>query len=160
MNGDQCEPVRVSRRIDAPAADIFRILADPRRHPDIDGSAMLRGVVSSAVISGVGDLFVMRMHTSRLGDYEMNNRVVGYQPNRAISWEPHAGRGHPRAGTWWGQRWSFELTPDGPNATIVTEIYDCSHAPQRDRADIDNGTAWIEDMTKTLQRLDDLSHRR
>ncbi len=30
------------------------------------------------------------------------------------------------AGALGGQRWSFELTPDGPDATIVTEIFDCS----------------------------------
>ena len=37
---------------------------------------MLRGAASSAVISGVGDVFVMKMHYSELGDYEMNNHVV------------------------------------------------------------------------------------
>jgi hypothetical protein len=26
------------------------------------------------------------------------------------------------------------LTPDGPDATVVTEIYDCSRAPEEDRA--------------------------
>jgi hypothetical protein len=58
----------------------------------------------------------------------------------------------------WGQRWSFELTPDGPDATIVTEIYDCSRAPAEERADMDGGTVWIESITKTktktLERLD------
>jgi hypothetical protein len=105
---------------------VFRILADPRSHPGIDGSGMLRGAVSGAVISGVGDVFVMKMYYSELGDYEMNNHIVEFEPNRRIGWEPEAGRGHPEAGGAWGQRWSFELTPDGPDATIVTEIYDCS----------------------------------
>lgn len=159
MKEDKRKPVMVARRIGAPAADLFRILTDPRSHPDIDGSGMLRGAVSWAVISGVGDVFVMRMHASRLGDYEMNNHVVEYEPDRRIGWEPEAGRGHPRSGRSWGQRWSFELTPDGPDATIVTEIYDCSRAPEQERAGIDNGNAWIESMTKTLERLDALSSR-
>lgn len=68
------------------------------------------------------------MHLSGLGDFEMNNHVVEYQLHRRIGWEPHAGKGHPRAGRFWGQRWSFELTPAGPDATIVTEIYDCCRA--------------------------------
>jgi hypothetical protein len=41
MTADEYQPVRVSRRIEAPAADIFRVLADPRRHLEIDGSGML-----------------------------------------------------------------------------------------------------------------------
>jgi hypothetical protein len=59
--------------------------------------------------------------------------------------------------TW--PRWSYQLTPDGPDATIVTEIYDCSRAPADERLEIDNGTIWIEDMTKTLERLDALCAR-
>lgn len=156
MTDGECKPVMVSRRIGAPADDIFQVLADPGRHPDIDGSGMLRGAASSAVISGVGDVFVMRMHHSRLGDYEMNNHVVEYELNRRIGWEPEAGRGHPKVGSRWGQRWSFELTPDGPDATVVTEIYDCSHASEDERVAMDNGNAWTESMTKTLERLDAL----
>jgi uncharacterized protein YndB with AHSA1/START domain len=144
---DKSRPVMVSRRIGAPAADVFRILANPHLHPHMDGSGMLRGAVSGATISGVGDVFVMKMYYSELGHYEMNNHVVEYEPDRRIGWEPEAGRGHPGAGGSWGQRWSFELTPDGPDATIVTEIYDCSRAPDEERADMDNGAVWIESMT-------------
>ncbi len=165
MTSGECKPVTVSRRIGAPADGIFQILADPRRHPDFDGSGMLRGAVSTAVVSGVGDVFVMKMYFSELGDYEMNNHVVEYEPNRRIGWEPEAGRGHPDADPQspaparWGQRWTFELTPDGPDATIVTEIYDCSGAPEDERADIDNGNIWVESMTKTLERLDEVCGR-
>jgi hypothetical protein len=45
---------------------------------------------------------------------------------------------------------------DGPNATVVTEIYDCSQAPEEQRLGMDNGRVWITSMTKTLARLDDL----
>jgi len=159
MADDECMPVAVSRRIGAPARDIFQILADPGRHSDFDGSGMLRGAASQTVVSGVGDVFVMKMHYPALGDYEMNNHIVEYELNRRIGWEPEAGRGHPDlsedpAENRWGQRWSFELTPDGPHATIVTEIYDCSRAPEEERAGMDNGKCWIESMTETLERLD------
>ena len=50
----------------------------------------------------------------------------------------------------------FELTPDGPDATIVTEIFDCSRVPEDERVDIDNGNIWVESMTRTLERLDEL----
>src|SRR5262249_35557258 len=124
--------VVASRRIGAPAADLFGILADPRRHPDLDGSGMLRGGASGArpcgaVSSGVGDVFVMRMYHERYGDYAMNNHVVQYQPGRRIGWEPRPGRGHPDASTpkaAWGHRWIVALAPDGAGATVVTEIFD------------------------------------
>jgi hypothetical protein len=158
--GDECPPVAVSRRIGASAADIFRILADPARHPELDGSGMVRGVVTQGVISGVGDVFVMKMYFSALGDYEMNNHVVDFEPNRRIGWEPAAGRGHPEAqpsgDARWGHRWTFDLVPDGPDATVVTEIYDCSRAPAAARASVDNGRTWIDSMAATLERLEGL----
>src|SRR5579863_8839982 len=66
-------PVRVSRRIEAPADQIFELLADPRRHTELDGSGMLRGAVSDETITRVGDAFEMRMHLDEIGDYVMRN---------------------------------------------------------------------------------------
>jgi hypothetical protein len=165
MTDDEYQPVAVSRRICAPAHDIFQVLANPVRHPELDGSGSLRGAVSTAMICGVGDVFVMKMYFAHLGDYEMNNHVVEYEQDRRIGWEPEAGRGHPAAAsdrsdsTRWGQRWSYQLTPDGPDATVVTEIYDCSRAPEEERAGMDNGKVWIESMARTLERLDALCAR-
>jgi hypothetical protein len=152
-------PVKVSRRISAPAEMIFRVLSDPGRHMELDGSGMLRGTVTTTPISGVGDVFIMKMYVSQLGDYEMNNHVVEYELDRRIGWEPEAGRGHPEAAAQasegrWGHRWSYVLVPDGPGATIVTEIYDCSRLPADARLNIDDGEIWAEDMARTLKRLD------
>ena len=166
MTDDEYQPVAVSRRICASAHDIFRVLANPVRHPEFDGSASLRGAGSAAVISGVGDVFVMKMYFPHIGDYEMNNHVVEYERDRRIGWEPVAGRGHPNAApdssesARWGHRWSYQLTPDGPDATIVTEIYDCSQAPEEERAEMDNGNIWAAAMAETLERLDALCARR
>jgi hypothetical protein len=162
MAGVEYEPIAVSRRIGAPAREIFRVLADPGRHRELDGSGLLRGLAAGTVIGGAGDVFVMNMHFSELGDYQMINHVVEYEPGRRIGWEPEAGRGHPNAEpeaerpARWGQRWSFELAPDGPDATVVTEIFDCSRVPGDQRADIDYGRIWIEGMRQTLERLDRL----
>jgi hypothetical protein len=162
MTDGEYQPVTVSRRICAPAHDIFQVLANPVRHQEPDGSGSLRGAASAAMISGVGDVFVMRMYFEHLGDYEMNNHVVEFEQDRRIGWEPEAGRGHPSAGPGspdparWGQRWSYQFIPDGPDATVVTEIYDCSQAPEQERAGMDNGKVRIESMAKTLERLDAL----
>jgi hypothetical protein len=163
---DDYEPVKVSKRIAAPPSCVFAILADPTKHIELDGSGMLRGAVTTGPLSGVGDVFTMRMFFSKFGDYEMNNHVVEFEPNRLIAWEPEAGRGHPNAGppglpeNRWGHRWIFELAPDGPDATIVTEIYDCSRAPQEEREDMDNGRVWMEAMTSTLKNLEALCQHR
>jgi hypothetical protein len=152
-------PVKVSRRIGAPTVMIFRVLSDPERHKELDGSGMLRGAVTTTPISGVGDVFIMKMYVAELGDYEMNNHVVEYELDRRIGWEPEAGRGHRDAaaqatGARWGHRWSYELVPDGPGATIVTEIYECSRAPSDARRNMDDGEIWAEDMARTLERLE------
>src|SRR3984957_13376328 len=82
--------VEVSRRMGAPAAHIFEILANPQRHMDFDGSDMLRGAVLDHPISEVGDTFTMKMH--RLGDdYLMLNYVVEFEPDRRLFWEPAPG---------------------------------------------------------------------
>jgi uncharacterized protein YndB with AHSA1/START domain len=160
MTDGECKPVAVSRRIASPAHDIFQILANPARHREFDGSDSLRGAASTAMVLGVGDVFVMKMHFPHLGDYEMNNHVVEYEQDRRIGWEPEAGRGHPNAAPGspdparWGQRWSYQLSPDGPGATVVTEIYDCSRAPEEERAGMDNGNVWVPAMAQTLERLD------
>jgi uncharacterized protein YndB with AHSA1/START domain len=165
MTDVEYQPVAVSRRIAAPAHEIFQVLADPARHAEFDGSESLRGAGSAAVVSGVGDVFVMKMYFAHLGDYEMNNHVVEFEQDRRIGWEPEAGRGHPASVPGssdplrWGHRWSYQLTPDGPDATVVTEIYDCSRAPEDERAEMAGGRVWIESMTSTLERLDALCAR-
>ena len=90
----------------------------------------------------------MKMHYRELGDYEMINHIVEYETNRRLAWEPEAGLGHPdslpeRPSARWGHRWGFILTPDGPNATIVTHTYDCSRVLEKTRKDMDNGRVWI-----------------
>jgi uncharacterized protein YndB with AHSA1/START domain len=154
-------PVEATRRIEAPAHAIFAILTDPVRHLDLDGSGMLRGAVTTAPVTCVGDAFVMKMYFEAHGDYQMINHVVEFEPDRLIGWEPQAGQGHPSQGAGdseerWGHRWSYRLTPDGPDATIVTERYDCSRAPEEERIGMQDGAAWMDAMTATLRRLDAL----
>jgi len=160
VNDNRCPPIEVSRRIAAPASAIFRILADPNMHTEIDGSGMLRGTGSEGILTGVGDVFMMNMHFSRLGNFQMDNYVVQFDSTARIGWEPVAGRGHPEIGRRIGHRWSYHLTQDGPDATVVTEIYDCSSAPADFRHGMNNGTDWIVSMQATLERLDGVACRR
>jgi hypothetical protein len=143
-------PVAVSRRIPASADAIFAILADPGRHTELDGSGMLRGAATDQAVTAAGDVFVLNMSFSRLGDYQMANHVVEFEPGRRIAWEP---RRHDIDAPPWGHRWGFTLAPDGPAVTVVTHDYDCSRAPAPERESMANGRMWIEAMTKTLENL-------
>jgi hypothetical protein len=160
-------PLEVSRRIEAPASHIFEILANPQRHMDFDGSAMLRGVVLDRPVSGVGDTFTMKMH--RLGDdYLMINYVVEFERDRRIFWEPAPGdpsraedNDPSKVGIPAGYRWGYVLTPDGDHATVVTEVFDYGPLPEDLLHD---GGTWIngsnsvpESMAATLERLEKIS---
>jgi hypothetical protein len=165
---EESMPVEVSRRIEAPAALIFRILADPQRHMDFDGSGMLRGAVLDRPISDVGDTFTMKMY--RLGDdYLMLNYVVEFEPDRRIVWEPAPGDPSraedddpSKVGIPAGYRWGYFLTPDGDDATVVTEVFDYGTVKEEIRQSLlSDGGAWIngsntvlESMTATLERLE------
>jgi hypothetical protein len=159
MTAADCQPVSVSRRIAASAEALFAVLADPARHPLIDGSGMVQQALTPWPISRAGDEFTMRMHNDEMGEYEITNHVVDYQPNRLIAWEPvltAASRDEDQAGI--GDRahhrWIYELTPDRPDATVVTETYDCTQAPEWLRRAVKNGQRWVTAMTVTLDKLD------
>lgn len=112
---------------------------------------MLRSGASNKYIVGTGDVFVTRMYFAAMGDYEMHNRIVVFEPDRCIAWEP--GNADLARN---GSRWRFDLTPDGASATVVTETYDCTESPDEVRRAVDNGRAWFTGMTEMLKRLDKL----
>ena len=163
----ESKPVEVSRRIDAPAARIFGILTNPHRHVEFDGSDMLRGALSDRPIAEVGDTFTMKMH--RLGDdYLMLNHVVEFEADRRISWEPAPGdpsraedNDPSKVGIPAGYRWGYILTPDGDDATVVTEVFDCGPLPEDLLSDggmwINGSTTVRETMMASLERLEEIS---
>jgi hypothetical protein len=159
MSDDNSQPVSVSRTIEAPASAIFAVLARPASHPGIDGSGMLLGS-SDDIIAAAGDVFTMRMHNDEMGDYVIANHVVEYEQDRRIGWEPVlAAASRPEDQDGIGDRnqirWSYELTPLSPGATVVRETYDCSRAPAWLRRAVKDGSRWIGSMTATLDKLDE-----
>jgi len=83
--------VSVSRPVAASVAEIFLVLANPANHQAVDGSGMLRGAGDQPVLAGVGDTFTMAMYLPELGDYLMLNRVIAFEHDRRIVWEPTPG---------------------------------------------------------------------
>jgi hypothetical protein len=159
--------IEVSRRIEASATAIFKILANPQRHMDFDGSDMLRGAVLDRPLSGVGDTFTMKMH--RLGDdYLMLNHVVEFEPDLLILWEPAPGdpsrtegNDPSKVGIPAGYRWGYVLSPENDDVTVVTEVFD--YGPLSEDLFRDGG-AWIngtnsvsESMAVSLEKLEKIS---
>ncbi|MEL6893289.1 MAG: SRPBCC family protein [Actinomycetota bacterium] len=109
-------PDRVERRsvvVDAPASVIFDLLADPRRHVEIDGSGTVRDAQLNAPARlSAGAKFGMKM---KMGvPYPMTNTVVEFVENERIAWR-HVGR----------HIWRYTLEPlDGGARTRVTEEFD------------------------------------
>ncbi len=105
-----------ARVIAAPANEIFNILADPTRHPEIDGSGSVRKArLTDPERLELGSRFGMDMHIGV--PYRITNTVVEYEQDRLIAWR-HFGR----------HRWRYELEPvDG--GTRVIEAFDWSTSP-------------------------------
>ena len=111
MTSDPAKVVSRSTIVPAPAQMIFDLLADPRRHGEIDGS----GSIQSAQIDAperlsLGATFGMQM---KIGvRYKITNNVVEFEEGKTIAWR-HFG----------GHIWRYILEPvDG--GTKVTEQFD------------------------------------
>lgn len=112
-------PHRVSRRVlvNAPAAELFALVADPHRHQELDGS----GTVRAAAVDGphvltAGARFTVGMRQSGV-PYKITSVVTRCEPGRLLEWR------HPLGHLW---RWEFAET--APGRTEVTETYDYSTA--------------------------------
>ncbi len=109
--------------IAAPPERIFALLANPRRHPEIDGSGSVRGASTDAPERlSLGAKFGMAM---KLGvPYRMVNTVVEFDDNRRIAWAPKPAL-FGRELNFGGRVWRYELEPvDG--GTRVRETWDAT----------------------------------
>jgi carbon monoxide dehydrogenase subunit G len=140
----------VERVIAARPEQIFDLLADPRRHHDIDGSGSVRDAKDSPERLSLGATFGMSMKAG-IG-YSMTNTVVEFDENRRIAWQT---RGSGRIGGRFGGRiWRYELEPvDG--GTRVRESWDISQ--ERGKALIRGVRAKTRKaMERTLARIEEL----
>ena len=103
--------------INAPASEIFAIVSNPRLHPEIDGSKMVKGGITGPDQLKLGDTFYMHMSIGI--PYVMRNKVVEYKHNEIIGWRPLA-----------HNTWRYELKPITANSTLVTQWMDGRKAPK------------------------------
>ena len=82
--------IEVQRTIQADAAKIFTVLADPDGHVSIDASGMLMSATGKPV-TAVGDQFVVHMDREALGDrplglYDVTVSILAFEQDREIAW--------------------------------------------------------------------------
>jgi uncharacterized protein YndB with AHSA1/START domain len=116
--------VTVERVIPAPPEKIFAILADPRRHPEVDGSGTVRqAAADSPSRLSQGAKFGMAMKFGM--PYRMVNTVIEFEDGRRIAWAPTLEFRGKELGEPAGRIWRYELDPvDG--GTRVRETWDAS----------------------------------
>ncbi len=145
------DQVTVQRLIPAPPEAIFALLADPSRHPEIDGS----GTVVSPKSTGsrrlsLGDSFGMDMDWKVR--YATKNVVTEFLEDRRIAWRTLAASPLDLVVT--GRTWRYELEPtDG--GTIVRETWDISTEAVLARPFVRSMAEMTrKNMEKTLERIE------
>jgi len=131
--------------INASAAKIFDIIADPYRHPEFDGSGTVRKGFTGPHRLSEGAKFGMDM---KMGfPYKIKNTVVEFSDSTLIAW-CHPGH----------HRWRYELRAIDENTTEVTETFDGSTARFPPALKLMNAYEHNQKaIVKTLVRLKELA---
>jgi uncharacterized protein YndB with AHSA1/START domain len=112
-------PHKVTRQVlvQAPPAEIFALVGDPHRHPELDGSGTVRDIpVQGPHLLSKGVKFSVGMKQYGV-PYKITSVVTDFEPDRLVEWQ------HPM-----GHRWRWELLETAPGTTQVTETFDYSTA--------------------------------
>jgi hypothetical protein len=154
--------ISVSRDIPAAAGRIFSFLVSSAAHPEVDGSGMLRSPLDDVVISKVGDVFAIPMFNDEMGDYVMENRVVEFEPDRRIVWEPvmrsiERPEYQSDVGESAHHQWGWQLEPLDAGRTRVTEFFDCSRSPDWLQQAVKGGERWRTEIEASLENLERLA---
>lgn len=143
-------PKQVCRSVEvhAPAGELFAIVANPRRHRELDGSGTVRDNISGPEHLTEGARFSTKMTMFGL-PYRITSTVTAVKPDQLIEWR------HPL-----GHRWRWEFTAVDPTTTRVAETFDYRDTgPVKDRLKYYELTGFAKrnaaGIESTLNRLRD-----
>jgi Polyketide cyclase / dehydrase and lipid transport len=107
-------PNQVSRSVEvhAPAAELFAMVADPRRHNEIDGSGTVNDNIKAPAKLVAGAKFSTKMKMKGV-PYWIVSTVTALKPDELVEWR------HP-----FGHHWRWEFEAISPTVTRVTETFD------------------------------------
>jgi hypothetical protein len=148
------EQITASRRIKAPARDIFAAISSPLGHVDIDGSGMLIGSTRVDPLSAVGDRFEIQMDREPLGDvplgkYRVTNTVTRIEADRRLEWNVAFEDTTPI-----GHVYGYLLEAIGDHETEVLSYCDWSNIDEEWRGHLNFPIIPVEMLEKSLENLD------
>ena len=106
--------------INKPASELFDFIANPKNHPKIDGSKMVRGKAYGPKRLSMNSWFVMRQLRFGKIPYLMPNKVVEFEEGKLIAWRNAL-----------PSRWRYEFVTQSDGTTQVTQYLDCSRTPSK-----------------------------
>jgi len=144
--------ISVERIINAPADQIFALIADAGKHSSFDGSGTVDHSTLASHPLTLGSKFGMSMRgrpESLFLPYRTTNTVIEFETDRRIAWKTTMGP----LGLIGGRIWRYELEPaDG--GTLVRETWDVSSDRQRPMLKMGSMPRQTEDgMRATLERI-------
>lgn len=149
---DPRDTISVERTIPAPPEQIFDVLADPARHPEVDASGSVKATTSDAPTRlSMGATF--RVSMKRGFSYSMVNTVTEFEDNRRIAWSPKPASG--RGARFVGRIWRYTLEPV-EGGTKVTETWDISKEALRHVLRLVAVKDTRKSMEKSLENLEAL----
>jgi hypothetical protein len=109
-------PSKIARaaEVSAPAAELFEIVADPRRHHELDGGGSVQNSISGPDRLSVDAKFSMQMKQAGF-PYKITSTVIDFVDGSVVEWQ------HPL-----GHSWRWEFKPLTESSTLVTETFDYS----------------------------------
>ncbi len=112
---DSLKVVTAELTINAAAAEVFELLADPTRHADWDGNDNVAASAPGQRVTGAGVAFI----TTLTKGVERENHVVEFVEGELIAWKPSEVGGEP-----FGQKWRWEVEALGETSSTVRQTYD------------------------------------
>jgi uncharacterized protein YndB with AHSA1/START domain len=145
--------ISVERIVDAPAAQIFALIADAGKHSSFDGSGTVDHSRQPSQPLTLGSVFGMSMRgrpESLFLPYRTKNTVIEFEPDRRIAWKTTMGP----LGVIGGRIWRYELEPVEAGGTLIRETWDVSQDRQRPMLRMGSMPQQAEDgMRATLERI-------
>ena len=150
------DSIQATCAIEAAVERVFAVLADPTRHPGLDGTGRVRAALDTARLTEVGQVFRMAMHHENHpdGDYLICNEVTALEVPTLIAWRPGYEDGGALAfGGWF---WRYDLTAAADGSTTVTLTYDWSRTSSEVRDRIGFPPFPVSHLEESLGHLADL----
>lgn len=133
---------------------VFDLLASPYRHREFDASKMVVSDETGDPITKIGQVFRMnmcRMTPDGPFEYQTDNHVTKFKPNRKVAWAVAEKDGEPL-----GWFWRYDLSVKGKRdqKTLLTLTYDWGDASDRTVKAVGLPVFTTEDLSASLALLD------